>query len=524
MYEAYFHLQKRPFSATSDPACFFSAEPIQELFDELLLRAESGQGIGLLTGAAGTGKTLVCRRIAVELAGRFTPLYLPNANFPTRRALLQSLLFELGRRYSGLEEQELRLAVFAALKELTIAGRGAVLIVDEAHLLNERLLEELRMLASLAEADQPLARVILAGQPSLEERLIAPSLEALNQRVVCQLYLEPLTRRQSIEYVSYRIGWAGGEISRIFTPDALDRIAAACDGLPRCLNQLCDHVLLLTYVQELPRVTAEAVDEALLDLKQLPLHWNTSVAADSPLDALDSPSALENDDSDDRLEFSVAAMDEQCEGPGAGESACFEIGALPPTSRGIVPLSDASPPAIGGFVEEFVDDRYAALDVRSPRFMRTFEDTAVSESWGSVQESIAPAAPEPPAVPLPGGMPPASNETLPLIEDQLEASILDACLEVQSSLGHWHDSSDDSTAMIEPGHGSVTGGDELSNDAAIAQYDVIEPEYNADLPADLLRRSQPQAADSSPGRYVPKPKYRLVFSTLRRRIGQKRKG
>src|SRR4029079_11430846 len=111
MYEAYFQLQKRPFSTTPDPTCFFAPEPVRELFDELLVRAVNGQGIGILTAAAGTGKTLVCRRLATELAGQFTPLFLANANFPTRRALLQSLLFELNKRFRGLEEQELRLAV-----------------------------------------------------------------------------------------------------------------------------------------------------------------------------------------------------------------------------------------------------------------------------------------------------------------------------------------------------------------------------------------------------------------------------
>lgn len=124
MYEAHFHLQKRPFSTTPDPDCFFASEPIQDLVDELVLRAESGQGIGILTAEAGTGKTLICRRVAAELLGRLTPIVLPTASFPTRRALLQSVLFELGRRYSGLEEQELRLAVFGALKELALAGRG----------------------------------------------------------------------------------------------------------------------------------------------------------------------------------------------------------------------------------------------------------------------------------------------------------------------------------------------------------------------------------------------------------------
>src|SRR5579863_4900238 len=94
MYEAYFQLQKRPFSTTPDASCFFAPESIQEIFDELILRAESGQGIGILTAHAGTGKTLLCRRLVIELSSRWTPIFLANSNFPTRLALLQSILFE----------------------------------------------------------------------------------------------------------------------------------------------------------------------------------------------------------------------------------------------------------------------------------------------------------------------------------------------------------------------------------------------------------------------------------------------
>jgi hypothetical protein len=114
---------------------------------------------------------------------------------------------------------------------------------------------------------------------------------------------------------------------------------------------------------------------------------------------------------------------------------------------------------------------------------------------------------------------PAIEESLPLIEEQLGASILDACLEVQSAIGRWQDSADDAISTIEPGHGSGDG--DLSIDSASAQYDVVEPEYNANSKADTEEsRAQGPARRPSPDRYVPKPKYRLVFSTLRRRLGQ----
>lgn len=614
MYEAYFQLQKRPFSTTPDPNCVFAPEPIQELIDELILRTESGQGIAVLTAPAGTGKTLLCRRILVEFAGRRTPIFLANANFPTRRALLQSILFELGRRFSGLEEQELRLAVFAALRELTLAGRGVVLIVDEAHLLNERLLEEVRLLACLAEGEEPLARVILAGQMALEERLVDRALEALNQRIVCQVYLEPLTRQQSIDYVKFRIKWAGGDSSRIFTPKALDQIAAACNGLPRCLNQLCDHVLLLTYVQEQPQVTEEAVEEALCDLRQLPLRWNTPVAADSALDELDDPSALNGEDGGDEIEYAPAA---KMAGPArsvVAETVSFEIGdatlALDPMTistddlrtleqpsvssprpqrdappmktgshrerqrAGLVSLTSAAPPATRNFVEEAIDDRYAALDLTPRRFLRTFEDAAVPESWDSSRQAPAPSAPRPPTSPVwsqAGDVAPGQaiddlrperliDDMLPMIaearwadtdsdgqsseysscrsvdfephladdvgimpssiEDQIGSSIRDACLEVQTAIGQWRERAD-VVNTIDSSHSMLANDAEIIHPIPIAEYDVIEPDYAADLTDEFdATRATASAGSLSAGRYIPQPKYRHVFSTLRRRLGR----
>ncbi|MBI3865996.1 MAG: AAA family ATPase [Planctomycetia bacterium] len=583
MYEAYFNLPKRPFSATPDPTCFFATEAVQELLDQLVLRAESGEGIGVVTGAAGTGKTLLCRRIAAELAPRMTPVFIANANFPTRRALLQSILFELGRKYCGLEEQELRLAVFGLLRELTLMGRGAVLIIDEAHLLNDRLLEELRLLACLAEEDQPLARVILAGQEALEERLTSPALEALNQRIACQLYLDSLSRGESIGYIAHRISWAGGEISKIFDDGALDRIASAAAGVPRCLNQLCDHALLLTYVQESPRVTVELVAEALLDLRQLPLHWNISVSADTSStelsDQVEEYDAHQDAKTDRRKTIAVAspvASEEFGDAPAFGETVCFEVGSdvadtdSAPDDSESISLADE-------MTEEPVVDHYALLDAGMPRLARTFEDAPVPANWHAAPPLDVPAAPQPLAVhadsddelevgvdvplcaPVTGRHPfllddgsgelaldesvdflpdeddsaaldaeprfvvPAGMER-PDIEERIGASVAEACREVHAAVGRWDEEE------IVPG-GPVdqwTVDDNMLEDVAdvdlpeaSTDYDVVQPE-----PAGRgkHRRDVADGLESTPrspaGRYVPAPKYRMIFSTLRRRLGR----
>src|SRR5262249_46071326 len=151
MYEASFGLTRRPFAATPDATCFLSAAPIQAALDELVVCVEQGQGIGVLTAPAGTGKTLLCERLRFELGERFETVLLRHASFLTRRALLQTVLCELNHSYHHPSEQELRLELFPTIRALAPKREALVLICDEAHQLSDSLLEELRILADFAE-------------------------------------------------------------------------------------------------------------------------------------------------------------------------------------------------------------------------------------------------------------------------------------------------------------------------------------------------------------------------------------
>jgi len=281
MYEASFGLKRRPFAATPDATCFLNAAPVQAALDELVVCVEQGQGIAVLTAPAGAGKTLLCERLRQELDDRFETVLLRHASFLTRRALLQTVLCELNYAYNHPSEQELRLELFPAIRALQPKREALVLICDEAHQLNDSLLEELRILADFAEAGRPLVRLVLAGQLSLEEKLTEPSLEAFNQRIRAQVSLATFDQAGSLDYIDYRLTWAGGRTDETFTPEALDLIARASDGVPRCINQLADHTLLLGFVAEQRPVTAALVREALSDLRQLPLHWNEPTSRDT---------------------------------------------------------------------------------------------------------------------------------------------------------------------------------------------------------------------------------------------------
>jgi type II secretory pathway predicted ATPase ExeA len=231
-------------------------------------------------GPSGTGKTLLCLMLAKQFQRLFRVAMLPSGRLNNRRALFQAILYELGRPYRGMDEGELRLAVVDDVMAGDGNARGLVLLVDEAHTLSMRLLEELRLLTNLARAGQPLVRLILAGNASLEERFASPKLDSLNQRLAARCYLAAFNRTETQEYVQFQMNLAGGQ-AEWFSEQTCQSVFQATGGVPRLVNQLCDHGMLLAYVAGRRDVLPADVEEAWADLQQLPTPW-TSDAKSEP--------------------------------------------------------------------------------------------------------------------------------------------------------------------------------------------------------------------------------------------------
>lgn len=291
MYETSFRLQRRPFAATPDSRCFFESESRTAVIRDLVSVVEGERGTGILIGAVGLGKTAILIQLAERIREKFTVFRISAHGISSARSLLQAILYELGERYTGLDEQECRLELRSCLKRLARSPKPAVLLVDEGEQLTSPLFAELRGCIEEVEAGRSLLRLIVAGQPPLEDHLLAPETAGFNQRVATQQYLAPFSPQESAAYVAYRLAWAGSGDQELFTPEAMQLVVKISDGVPRCLNQLCDHALLLAFVVEAPQVGRKQVEEALSDLKQLPLHWNT--AGMSAADTTASPSENE---------------------------------------------------------------------------------------------------------------------------------------------------------------------------------------------------------------------------------------
>lgn len=222
----------------------------------------------MLVGAPGLGKTTLLGVLAQQLIESCDLAVLSAGHLTTRRSLLQSILYELQMPCVERDEGDMRLAL---LDRLSLADAAPLVVLcDEAHTLPQRLLEELRLLNNVVRNGVSKVRLLLVGNPSLDERLTHPKLETLQQRIATRCYLHAWNRGETREFVRSRIYHAGGIPEQIFTHDALDAIFRATDGIPRLVTQVASHALSLAEELGRPLLDKALIETAWADLQQLP--------------------------------------------------------------------------------------------------------------------------------------------------------------------------------------------------------------------------------------------------------------
>jgi type II secretory pathway predicted ATPase ExeA len=263
MYETRFALLRRPFRSSPDGDAYFPAAGHENAFSVLMQALEQGEGLMLLTGEPGAGKTLLCHRLLEALGTEVSNAFLTTTHFRDASALLQAVLHDFGHSFAGLSEQELRLAVTDYLLRCFAEGRPAVLLVDEAQNLGRSALEELRLLGNLEAQGAKAIQVVLAGQPRILKNLARPELASLSQRLSVRVHLPPITREEGIAYLLHQLQQAGGQPNAIINLEAQDLLAKASRGVPRLLNQAAHRAFTLAHVADAPSVDLEAALEAI---------------------------------------------------------------------------------------------------------------------------------------------------------------------------------------------------------------------------------------------------------------------
>jgi general secretion pathway protein A len=263
MYEKDFGLLRRPFPATPDRALYYPSGTHEAARADLLRAIAEDEGFALLSGAPGTGKTLLVHLLLEQWGHNAVTAYLTNSHLPDRSAFFQAVLYDLSLPYEEGSEQVLRLRLTDYLLQNCAAGRRAVLLIDEAQHLSDDLLEEVRLLGNLEAGSGKALQAILVAQQELLAKLAKPELAAVSQRLATRVHLEPLGLEESVDYLAHQVRMAGGRPEQLFEESALHMLARSSRGIPRVLNQAAHQALTLACQAEMTQVDTEAALEAL---------------------------------------------------------------------------------------------------------------------------------------------------------------------------------------------------------------------------------------------------------------------
>ncbi len=270
MYKKFFGLIRSPFDISPDPYFLFSTSRHNEALASIVHGVIRRKGFMVLTGEVGTGKTLMVRCLlellrtrGVASANVFNPRLRP-------KEFLHYIIGDLGMNPANTENKgTLLLQLYNYLIARQKINQTAVLIVDEAQVMDIELLEEIRLLTNLETAQQKLLQIVLVGQPELDQKMDSPQLRQLKQRTTLRCALEPLQELETRAYIWQRMKRAGANFQAvlIFPPATVQAIFSYTHGIPRLINIVCENALITAYARQSKTVPVEIIDEVAHDLR-----------------------------------------------------------------------------------------------------------------------------------------------------------------------------------------------------------------------------------------------------------------
>jgi general secretion pathway protein A len=259
----YFGLRENPFVPSPNPRFLHLTDQTNACLFKCRFVIEERQGLSLIVGKIGYGKTSVLR----ELVGGYVDspdfkiAMLPNGSFPSEMQLAKSISDELGlhaRRSLVAQTQEIRDYGF----EVAEGGGTVLLIIDEAQNLKGGQFDFLRELLNLETNEAKTIQIIIAGQPEIETKLATKP--ALVSRIVLTNYLDTFTFDDMRAALRHRVSVAGGEsLDSVIDPDACKALYVASKGVPREIMKIANASLLLATVNQMRPINGEIIEAAV---------------------------------------------------------------------------------------------------------------------------------------------------------------------------------------------------------------------------------------------------------------------
>jgi general secretion pathway protein A len=266
MYLDLFKLQELPFRLTPDPAFLYMSKHHARAKAYMESTIWFTDGFVVITGEIGSGKTTLIETFMRELEKDVVVAQI-NQTQVNSVEFLQSVLAQFGFHPFRMKKAELLTTLNQFLIEQYSNGRRVLLIVDEAQNLSNRVLEEIRMLSGVETTKEKVLRIILAGQPELNDKLNSPGLVQLAQRIRLRFHLTALSKQDMAAYIQHRLEVAGSQGRELFKPDTFPLIYRYTGGVPRLVNTLCDTAMMAAFGHERDVIGLEDIQAAIEEMQ-----------------------------------------------------------------------------------------------------------------------------------------------------------------------------------------------------------------------------------------------------------------
>jgi len=277
MYREHFGLCALAFTNAREPQSFYWNPVYQTAFVNLRHGVLARKGVIVLSGATGTGKTVLLRKLLDDLGPLVKPIWVGGSE-DSVAGVLRTALAELNIQPESAEQSAMLDAFDGFLTESANRKNIVCMIIEGAQHLDSETLEGLRQLSNFEAEGQKLLQLILVGEPEFMKTLDKPELWSLKQRVALHCRLFPLSQGEVGRYIEFQLDAAGYQDERLFDPSAVARIAHYSGGIPRLVNTICDNALRTACRSLRKEISQELIDEVAMDM-QLVDHQRASPAA-----------------------------------------------------------------------------------------------------------------------------------------------------------------------------------------------------------------------------------------------------
>ena len=274
MYLELFKLKELPFRLSPDPQFLYLSKQPARAKAYMESTIWFTDGFVVITGEIGSGKTTLIESFLQEIQKDVVVAQI-NQTQVSAIDFLQAVLVQFGFSPFKMKKAELIATINNFLVEQYAADRKVLLIVDEAQNLSLRVLEEIRLLSGVETTKEKVLRIILAGQPELNEKLDAPELVQLTQRIRLRFHLGTLAPAEMRAYIQHRLEVAGAGDRQIFAEECFPEIFRYTGGVPRLVNTLCDTALMSAYGMDRDHVTTDDLTAAIQELRWVEFEART---------------------------------------------------------------------------------------------------------------------------------------------------------------------------------------------------------------------------------------------------------